>query len=93
MDSSNEGSLVYNNDRVASGHLSNSILLDTSVERGYQTNRLSRIKSDRKVNAMAASGKLRFGSESSASDSMDKTMGNLGVSLRVIREVPSEYDE
>ncbi len=49
----------------------NTIMLDTTVERGYDSNRLSRIKSDRK-SANISSGKLRFGSVHSASSSMDQ---------------------
>ncbi len=49
----------------------NTILLDTTVERGYDSNRLSRIKSDRK-SANISTGKLRFGSVHSASSSMDQ---------------------
>ena len=68
---------------------SNSVLLETTVERGYTSNRLSRIRSDRKQ----VSGRLRFSSEDSESDGMESgQVGALDIKVRTIRRVPVEQE-
>ena len=65
-------------------------LMEASIERGYTSNRLSRIRSDRKGVAHN-SGKIRFNSVSSESDAgMRRSMGSLDVGMRVkeVRKMP-----
>ena len=72
--------------------LDNSALFETSVERGYTSSRLSRIKSDRKTNLASSPGKLRFNSVDSSDPSDGMAAGAMDINLRTIREVPEEYD-
>ena len=68
---------------------SNSVLLETTVERGYTSNRLSRIRTDRKQ----VSGRLRFSSVDSESDGMESgQVGALDIKVRTIRRVPVEQE-
>ena len=75
---------------VMSHATSNSVMLDATIERGYTSSRLSRIRSDRK---QPVSGKLRFNSEDSQSSGGGMSRGDLAdVNLRPIRKVPVEQE-
>ena len=73
--------------------MTNSAYLETSIERGYTSQRLSRIRSDRKAN-LTANGKLRFDSVCSSADG-DYMANNQGFDLmneRKITAVPTVYE-
>ena len=63
------------------------LLFEQSVDRGYTSNRLSRMRSDRQGQT---SGRLRFNSVDSDSDGMGDAMGALDVNLRPVRTVPND---
>ena len=66
---------------------SNMELLETSVERGYTSSRLSRIRSDRKfAQGSQPPAKVRFNSVSSDIDGMAQAA--MDYNLRTVREVP-----
>ena len=59
--------------------------MEGSVDRGYTSNRLSRMRSDRR---QVTNGKIRFNSVSSESDAgMRQSMGDLDGTMREIKEV------
>ena len=70
---------------------SNSVLLETTVERGYTSSRLSRVRSNRTNGT--TSGKLRFSSVDSESDLQGPKLGSHDVNEREILQVPVEAVE
>ena len=69
---------------------SNSVLLETTVERGYTSSRLSRVRSNRTNGT--TSGKLRFSSVDSESDLQGPKLGSHDVNEREILQVPIEAE-